>query len=286
MHDTLTLPAPAKVNLFLHILGRRPDGYHELQTLFQLIAASDQLTFTPQTHSAITLDHDLPFATEDNLIIKAARLLQRESACQLGVHIELVKQLPFGGGLGGGSSDAATTLLALNLLWDLHWPLARLATLGLQLGADVPVFVQGRTAWGEGIGEHLKPVDLPETTILVLTPDAAVSTASIFQHTDLPRKTPPLSWLDYQQGVPVRNDCEPLVRRLYPAVAEALDYLAQADGQPGHLSGTGSSVFKIASDPATAQRWLEQAPCRGFISQTCNVSPLHRAIAQKSGKSP
>ena len=266
--------APAKINRFLHVLGRRADGYHNLQTLFQLLDAGDWLTIELiADEPTLILAHDLPFPPEDNLVMKAARLLQQEASCAQGARIHLEKNLPAGGGLGGGSSDAATALLSLNQLWNLDWSRQQLAALGLKLGADVPVFIHGHTAWGEGVGEQLGPVTLPEQTVLVLTPAIAISTALIFSHPDLPRQTPPLSLIAYLAGADTHNDCQALVRRLFPPVAEALAYLDQLQSQPGRLSGTGSSVFTIAPDLVTAQRWLQQAPCDGFVCSTINQSP-------------
>jgi len=188
---TLTLPAPAKLNLMLHILGRRADGYHELQTLFQFLDYGDELSFSLRDDGQIRLHTDLPGVGHDsNLIVRAARLLQHESGCTLGADIELTKRLPMGGGIGGGSSDAATTLVGLDHLWRLDLGEDRLAELGLALGADVPVFVRGHAAFAEGVGERLQPVDLEEPWFLVLAPQVSVSTAEIFADPELTRNYP------------------------------------------------------------------------------------------------
>ncbi|HEX8592149.1 MAG TPA: 4-(cytidine 5'-diphospho)-2-C-methyl-D-erythritol kinase, partial [Pseudomonas sp.] len=221
----LTLPAPAKLNLMLHILGRRPDGYHELQTIFQFLDYGDELSFAVRQDGDIHLQTDVPGVPHDsNLIVKAARALQKKSGCTLGVDIWLQKRLPMGGGIGGGSSDAATTLLGLNHLWKLDWDLDSLATLGLTLGADVPVFVRGHAAFAEGVGEILTPVDPEEPWYLVLVPQVSVSTAEIFSDPLLTRNTPPIKVRPVPKGNS-RNDCLPVVARRYPDVRNALNLL-------------------------------------------------------------
>lgn len=275
---TLTLPAIAKLNLFLHITGRRPDGYHNLQTLFQMLDVGDNLHFTPNQSGAISLSCDLPeLAGQDNLIYRAAMLLKSLAPPNAGCQIQLEKNLPMGGGLGGGSSDAATTLHALNRLWQLNLTTAELARLGLQLGADVPVFVHGKTAFAEGVGEHLQAVNLPETTFLVVTPDCHISTAKIFQHPDLKRDTPKINMTELLSS-PWRNDCQPLVERLYPIVAITLQWLLEY--APCRMTGTGASVFAEFPDTASAQHALANIPsnCRGFIAKGVNVSPLWAAL--------
>src|SRR5690606_15613335 len=218
----LTLISPAKLNLFLHITGRRADGYHTLQTLFQLLDYGDALTFAAS--ETLSLQPGLPgVASEDNLVLRAARLLQRQTGCDKGAKITLDKRLPLGGGIGGGSSNAATALLALNQLWNLRLTLAQLAALGLQLSADVPVFVRGRSAWAEGVGETLRPVALPERNYLILVPPCQVSTALIFSQQALTRNSSAITMAAFlREGG--RNDCETVVRLLYPEVAYALDW--------------------------------------------------------------
>ena len=196
MLTELVLPAPAKLNLFLHITGRRPDGYHNLQTLFQFLDFGDQLTIVV-INSGIELVSDLEgVEPEDNLIVKAARLLQQETGCRQGARIHLDKRLPMGGGLGGGSSNAATTLLGLNALWGLNLTIDQLTALGLKLGADVPVFVRGHSAFAEGVGEILTPIELQEAWFLILVPDARVNTAEMYGHGDLTRNSLPISVRD------------------------------------------------------------------------------------------
>lgn len=275
---TLSLPAPVKLNLFLHITGRRPDGYHNLQTLFQLLDFGDELTFTPNQSGEITLRcNDASLQGMDNLVWRAALLLKPLAAKNAGVDIYLDKKTPMGGGLGGGSSDAATTLHALNQLWQLHLSTAQLAELGLQLGADVPVFVHGQTAFAEGVGEHLQPVSLPKHWFLVATPDAHVSTAAVFTHPDLIRDSKPLT-LENLMAAPWRNDCQPLVERLCPAVALTLQWLVEY--APSRMTGTGASVFAQFADEASARHALAQLPqnCRGFVAQGVNRSPLLTAL--------
>ncbi|MBV2128263.1 4-(cytidine 5'-diphospho)-2-C-methyl-D-erythritol kinase [Arsukibacterium indicum] len=276
---TLTLPAVAKLNLFLHITGRRPDGYHNLQTLFQLLDYGDQLHFTPRKDSQLNLQcNDPTLQGQDNLIKKAGRLLQQHSGCQLGCDIVLDKKLPMGGGLGGGSSDAATTLLALNALWQLKLSNQQLAALALKLGADVPLFVTGYSAFAEGVGEKLVPVNLPEKVYLVVTPPCHVSTAEIFQHPDLTRNSPTLS-LESLFNSPWRNDCQPLVEQLQPIVALTLQWLVEYG--PCRMTGTGASVFAEFPDTASAQQALSKLPsnCRGFIAKGVNQSPVMAALA-------
>jgi 4-diphosphocytidyl-2-C-methyl-D-erythritol kinase len=267
--------APAKLNLFLHILGRREDGYHDLQTLFQLLEAGDTLRFAAAPRGELQLHLNtnstgqvVPLA--DNLILKAARLLRDHvGKPQLGAEIQLDKQLPMGGGLGGGSSDAATTLLALNQLWELGLTQQELQSLGLQLGADVPVFIGGRSAWGEGVGENLKPIELPPRWYLVITPNCLVSTAQIFDHENLTRNTPAIKMADFLAGRS-RNDCESVTRNLYPEVDKALNWLSQYG--PARMTGTGASVFADFPGEEPARAALSALPdyWRGFVAQGIN----------------
>jgi 4-diphosphocytidyl-2-C-methyl-D-erythritol kinase len=275
----LTLPAVAKLNLFLHITGRRADGYHNLQTLFQLLDVGDELTFSLRDNSDITLDcNNSELINEQNLVLRAARLLQQYSKCAQGCDIYLQKRLPMGGGLGGGSSDAATTLLGLNKLWQLGLSLDTLAELGLKLGADVPLFIRGFTAFAEGVGEKLLPLPMPEKVYLVVTPDCHISTAEIFQHPDLIRNTPNIG---FEQVLTAQwhNDCQPLVEQLYPIVAITLQWLVEY--APCQMTGTGASVFAAFPDQTSAQHALAQLPpsWRGFIAKGVNQSPVWAALA-------
>jgi 4-diphosphocytidyl-2-C-methyl-D-erythritol kinase len=275
----LTLPAPAKLNLFLHITGRRPDGYHTLQTLFTLLDIGDTLHFRARTDTDdILLSPALPgVPNEQNLIVRAARRLQSATGCRLGADIRLEKKLPMGGGIGGGSSDAATTLIALNRLWQLDLSRDRLAELGLSLGADVPVFIQGRSAYAEGVGEILYPVEIAENWYLVLRPACEISTREIFSNPALTRDTPaiklPASQMQYQ-----RNDCESIVRQRYAVVDQALHWLDQFG--KGRLTGTGCCVFMPCSSREEAERLLAQSPFQGFVAKAVNESPAYRTLRE------
>ena len=274
-------PAPAKLNRFLHITGRRADGMHELQTVFQFLDYCDEITFTPRADATVRHCNPLRGVDADSdLTVRAARLLQAESGCRLGVDIHIDKRLPMGGGLGGGSSDCATTLVALNQLWGLGLPVERLAELGLHLGADVPVFVRGRAAWAEGVGEVLTAVDLDEPWFVVICPDCEVSTARIFAAPGLTRSTPPMTirgFLDGGGG----NDCEPVVRQLFPAVAEALDWLDEH--APARLTGTGACLYAPFPDRDRAAAVAERIPPRwqGFVARGLNESPLLTRLQQE-----
>lgn len=271
----LRLPCPAKLNLFLHILGRRSDGYHQLQTLFQLLDYGDELQVSATNDGAIWLENPLPgVADNDNLIIKAARLLKEHTGCSLGARLAILKRLPMGGGIGGGSSDAASTLLGLNHLWGLNLSLEELAALGRRLGADVPVFVQGRSAWAEGIGEELTPVELPERWFVVLAPKAHVSTAEIFNHKRLTRDSAPITMRAFlEEGG--RNDCQPLVEELFPDVKDAVGWLTQFSA--AQLTGTGGCVFASFASQEQAERVMLERPgqLNGFWAKGVNESPLH-----------
>jgi 4-diphosphocytidyl-2-C-methyl-D-erythritol kinase len=276
--STLSLLSPAKLNLFLHITGRRSDGYHNLQTLFQLLDYGDTLHFESSDDNAIELTPELPgVPTADNLIARAAQLLQQASGCQRGARIALEKRLPLGGGIGGGSSNAATTLLALNRLWQLNMSLENLVELGLRLGADVPVFVRGHSAWAEGIGERLEPVATSARNYLILVPPCQVSTARIFSHEALTRNSSPITIAAFlREGG--RNDCEPVVRKLYPEVAFALDWLSNFG--PTRMTGTGACVFASFADRAAADAVAQQIPAgyRGFVARSVDLSPVHAAL--------
>ncbi|TKB49468.1 4-(cytidine 5'-diphospho)-2-C-methyl-D-erythritol kinase [Ferrimonas sediminicola] len=267
-------PAPAKLNLFLHINGRRGDGYHELQTLFQILDYGDTLHFSVTDDAEVSL---LPavegIANEDNLIVRAARLLQRHTGCTLGATIELEKRLPMGGGLGGGSSDAATTLVALNALWKLNLDEDTLAALGLSLGADVPVFVRGRAAVADGVGEKLRPVEIDEPWYLVIAPGVEVATAEIFGHPNLIRNTPKLAQPELRPSQ-WHNDCTPVVLQTHGQVANALGWLIQY--APSQMTGTGSCVFGTFSTREEALNAYAELPneWQGFVARGCNRSPL------------
>lgn len=278
----LTLPAPAKLNLFLHITGRRPDGYHLLQTLFQMLDYGDELHFSANHSGQISLScNDPQLAGTDNLIYRAAMALKPMAAKDAGVSIVLDKKIPMGGGLGGGSSDAATTLLALNKLWQLQLSVSELAAIGLKLGADVPLFVEGYSAFAQGVGEQLQPVELPEKVYLVVTPACHVSTVEVFTHPDLIRNSAVISADDVLNSEHIRqwrNDCQPLVERLYPDVAITLQWLVEY--APSRMTGTGASVFAEFPDEPSARRALANLPanCRGFVARGVNRSPVLTAL--------
>ncbi|HLT03753.1 MAG TPA: 4-(cytidine 5'-diphospho)-2-C-methyl-D-erythritol kinase [Pseudomonas sp.] len=280
MHDAqLILPAPAKLNLFLHILGRRPDGYHELQTLFQFLDHGDELGFRRRADGAIRLHTEIAGVPHDsNLIVRAARRLQELSGTRQGADIWLDKRLPMGGGIGGGSSDAATTLVGLNHLWGLNWSEEQLAELGLTLGADVPVFVRGRAAFAEGVGERLIPVDPEEPWYLVLAPQVSVSTAEIFSDPELTRDTPPITVRSLPEGGG-HNDCQPVVEKRYSEVRNALILLNNF--VPAKMTGTGACVFGSFPNRQEADKVSRQLPATlpSFIARGCNRSPLHLAMA-------
>lgn len=274
----LILPAPAKLNLMLHILGRRADGYHELQTLFQFLDFGDELGFALRPDGEIHLHTPIDGVPHDsNLIVRAARLLQQHASCTLGADIWLDKRLPMGGGIGGGSSDAATTLLGLNHLWQLNYSEDQLASLGLSLGADVPVFVRGHAAFAEGVGEKLQPVTLSEPWFLVAIPQVLVSTAEIFSDPELTRDTPPIKVRSLLEGGG-RNDCQPVVTKRYSEVRNALILLNKF--VPTRLTGTGACVFGSFPNQDDADKVARQLPATlpSFIAQGRNISMLHRKL--------
>jgi 4-diphosphocytidyl-2-C-methyl-D-erythritol kinase len=267
-------PAPAKINLFLHITGRRPDGYHLLQTLFQFVDYGDSLEFELREDGDIRRLTALPgVAPEQDLVVRAARKLKDLTGCRLGADIKVDKRLPMGGGLGGGSSDAATVLVALNRLWATAVPVDELARLGLSLGADVPVFVRGEAAWAEGVGEILTPCPAQEGPVLVITPDCNVETRVVFNSPELTRDTPPITMPAFSL-TRTGNDCEPVTRRLYPEVGRALDWLARF--APTRMSGTGASVFALFDSDSAADAVARQVPSewRHFRARRVNRSPL------------
>jgi 4-diphosphocytidyl-2-C-methyl-D-erythritol kinase len=271
-------PAPAKLNLLLHITGQRADGYHELQTLFQFLTFGDGLYFELRDDAEVQLfGEPAGVAAADDLCVQSALLLNKSTGYRKGVRIYNDKRLPLGSGLGGGSSDAATTLVVLNKLWKLGLSLDELAVLGLRLGADVPVFVRGHAAWAEGVGEILTPVSLPEPWFLVVVPQVSVSTANIFCDPGLTRDTPRTKIPDPLTGVG-KNDCEAVVRRKYPEVAAALDWLNVF--APARMTGTGACVFAAFESEAAASIVAEQVPDRwsSFVARGVNLSPLRQAL--------
>jgi 4-diphosphocytidyl-2-C-methyl-D-erythritol kinase len=279
-------PAPGKLNLFLHVVGRRADGYHCLQTAFQFINLCDECRFWQRPPGVVERVRDLPgVPAESDLCVRAARLLANRAPGAVGVAIDVRKRLPMQGGVGGGSSDAASVLVALNELWGLRLPADELATLGLTLGADVPVFVHGRAAWGEGVGEQLTPVEFPETVYLLIRPDATVGTADVFKAPELTRDSAPIKIRDFLL-TGGRNDCEPVVRRRFPAVAEALDWLGQFG--PARLTGTGSCVFAAMPDEERAREVLGRLPGRwtGYVVRGLNRSPLLDRLRRERDDGP
>jgi 4-diphosphocytidyl-2-C-methyl-D-erythritol kinase len=275
-------PSPAKLNLFLHINGRYENGYHQLQSLFQILDHGDELAFDVNFSDKITLaDPIAGVADEDNLIIKAAVLLKQSlpdtKSKNLGCTIHLKKYLPMGGGIGGGSSNAATTLLILNKLWNCQLSQGELATLGLILGADVPIFIQGKTAFAEGVGDKLQQVILPPKTYLVLFPDSHVSTAEIFSLPNLPRNTAKINFNEYSFAN-THNDCQELVCESYPNVAKALQWLLEY--APSRMTGTGSCVFAVFENrqEALSVQTLLPAGSSSFVADGVNTSLLHSQI--------
>lgn len=274
----LVLPCPAKLNLFLLITGRRPDGYHTLQTLFQILDYGDELQLKLEPSGQIQLTpsfNNIP--QEQNLVYQAAQLLKNHSQTPLGANLHLTKRLPMGGGIGGGSSDAATALLGLNHLWNTHLPIDELAELGRQLGADVPVFVRGNTAWAEGLGEALTPMQLNEKWYLVLNPDCHVSTKTIFCRKELTRNSKHIKMRAFLEEGGV-NDCQPVVEKLFPQVKDAVDWLGQFG--PAQMSGTGACVFAPFESQLEALAVFAKRPkqLNGFIAKGVNESPLHRLL--------
>ena len=283
-------PAPAKLNLFLHITGRRPDGYHALQTVFRLLDWGDTLRLRVRDDGRI-VRHGVSAAgvpESDDLTVRAGRLLQSASKCRLGADIVVEKYIPVGGGFGGGSSDAATTLVALDALWNLNLGIEALAALGLQLGADVPVFVRGHNAWAEGIGEQLTPVALPPAWYVLADPGVHVPTAVLFQTPELTRDSAPATMADFVSGTVLDNAFEPLLRRREPAVEAAFAALARACGEEAcgeeacspRLTGTGSGCFVEFADRGSAEAALAALPSslRAWLAAGADVSPLLAAL--------
>ncbi|MDP2144265.1 MAG: 4-(cytidine 5'-diphospho)-2-C-methyl-D-erythritol kinase [Gallionella sp.] len=271
----LTCPAPAKLNLFLHVVGRRPDGYHLLQTLFRFIDLHDTLHFELRDDGEVHRSNSVEGVPEEHdLCVRAARLLQAETGCKQGVDIAIEKRIPMGGGLGGGSSDAATTLIALNRLWSLGLSRERLMQLGLQLGADVPVFVFGENAFAEGVGEALQAYSLPEAWYVVLFPPVQVPTAQIFSHPELTRDSVSITIraLSNQQ---LRNDLQFVACKLYPEVVRHIDWLSNYG--KAMMTGSGACVFAEFGSRSQAEAVLRQLPegMRGVIAQGLKKHPLH-----------
>ena len=267
-------PAPAKLNLMLRIVGQRSDGYHLLQTVFQFVEICDWLRFHPVDNGEIRLLKVTPGVPEgEDLTVRAAKLLQAETGCNMGVCIEMEKNLPMGGGLGGGSSDAATTLVALNTLWGLNLPKEKLLSLGLRLGADVPVFIYGHSSWGEGVGEQLCEIDIPEQWVVILKPDCHVNTKEIFSAKDLTRNSKSIKMLDFIAG-DRQNDCLETVCRLYPKVGEALQQLAVY--AEARLTGTGACVFaQFESHEKAAEAYQNlKGKWTAYLTKGINRSPL------------
>lgn len=253
-------PAPAKLNLFLHVVGRRADGYHLLQTAFRLLDWGDRLDFHRRDDGEVRRLNDVPgVPAEQDLVVRAARRLQAATGCRFGADIALKKHLPMGGGVGGGSSDAATTLIALNRLWQTGLTRAQLQSLALALGADVPFFIYGRDAFAEGVGEAFQPLDLPPATYVVLSPEVGVPTAEIFCAEDLTRNTAPLRIADFAAST-TRNDLQPVACRRYPEVGRAIDWLAQFG--PARMTGSGACVFAEVASDDDADRIVSLCPTR------------------------
>jgi 4-diphosphocytidyl-2-C-methyl-D-erythritol kinase len=297
--DTLrNCPAPAKLNLFLHITGRRPDGYHALQTVFQLLDWGDTLHFTRRGDGQITRVNAVAnVPAEHDLTVRAARLLQAHTGCRLGVDIEIEKRIPMGGGLGGGSSDAATTLLALNRLWQLAVPRAELQTLALQLGADVPVFVFGRNAFAEGVGEALQPVALPVRHFLIVTPQAHVPTAEIFSAQELTRDSEMITIMDFLEQRSAssewplkfgRNDMQPVVVRKYQEVAQVLGWFETVEKiAPARMTGSGASVFAAFDSRAAAVSAQARLQSDGLLAGSgSSLSKWKSAVASGIDRHP
>lgn len=278
MAEVLRLASPAKLNLMLHVTGRREDGYHLLETVFQFIDLCDRLEFEADDRGRVTrVEGNTPVAEADDLLVKSAELLRNRHAVHRGVRIRVDKRIPIGGGLGGGSSNAATCLLALNRLWGLGLSLTELAEIGLELGADVPVFVHGRAAWATGVGERLQPLELPLPKYLVIDPKTAVSTAQVFAARELTRNCDPLTIRAFLRGAGA-NVCEMVVRKRYPQVAAALDWLGRY-GQ-ARMSGTGGCVFAAFDSLEQAEEVKSGVPGEwaAFVAEALNVNPVHRQL--------
>lgn len=270
----IRVPAPAKLNLFLHITGRRDNGYHELQSIFQLIDLQDWLEFRPKNDDiSISIEGINTVDIEQNLIYKAIQVLKPYAQKEIGLSILVEKNIPMGAGLGGGSSNAATTLIVVNQLWQCGLSLEQLAELGVKLGADVPIFVHGRNAWAEGIGEHLTFIDLDQKQYIVLKPDCFISTQLLFSQKTLTRNTKTSTFCAYQlKPFNFGNNFEPLARSLYPEVNEAMQYLDQFG--IAKLTGTGACVFTEVTSDMHIDEILAHSPCKAYLVNSLNESPL------------
>jgi 4-diphosphocytidyl-2-C-methyl-D-erythritol kinase len=279
-----TWPAPAKINLFLHITGRRADGYHDLQTLFQILDWGDELSFSIDDSGHVSRYCNIDGIPEqDDICVRAARLLKRTCAVQSGVHIDLTKRIPVGAGLGGGSSDAATTLLVLNRLWSCGLAVQQLADLGLRLGADVPVFIHGHSAWAEGRGERLQAVDLGQRHYVLVFPEFGISTAQVFNHPDLKRDTAPVKMQTVRLAAGV-NDCESVAQMLCPELSAIMKDLQQW-GRP-RMSGTGSTVFLEFADKKAANSAASELKCRYNVRAVEGVDRSPLLDSMSSGDRP
>lgn len=270
----IRVPSPAKLNLFLHITGRRENGYHELQTIFQLIDLYDWMIFTPTLDERIEIDGLSEVRPEENLIYRAAQILRPHAKKFCGLHIKIEKNIPMGAGLGGGSSNAATTLIVLNQLWECGLNQEQLADYGVKLGADVPIFIYGRNAWAEGIGEHLSFIDLDQKQFIILKPDCFISTQLLFSQKTLTRDSKTTKFCAYQlEPSNFGNNFEPLARQLYPEVEEAMRYLDQF-GQ-AKLTGTGACVFIEVTNEMNIDEILNHSPCKSYLVNSLKESPLN-----------
>lgn len=270
----IRVPSPAKLNLFLHITGRRENGYHELQTIFQLIDLYDWMIFTPTLDEQIEIDGLSEVRPEENLIYRAAQILKPHAKKYCGLHIKIEKNIPMGAGLGGGSSNAATTLIVLNQLWECGLNQEQLANYGVKLGADVPIFIYGKNAWAEGIGEHLSFIDLDQKQFIILKPDCFISTQLLFSQKTLTRDSKTTKFCAYQlEPSNFGNNFEPLARQLYPEVEEAMRYLDQF-GQ-AKLTGTGACVFIEVTNEMNIDEILNHSPCKSYLVNSLKESPLN-----------
>ncbi|MHC6187314.1 4-(cytidine 5'-diphospho)-2-C-methyl-D-erythritol kinase [Acinetobacter sp. X9] len=270
----IRVPSPAKLNLFLHITGRRENGYHELQTIFQLIDLYDWMIFTPTLGEEIKIDGLNEVRAEENLIYRAAQILKPHAKKFCGLHIKIEKNIPMGAGLGGGSSNAATTLIVLNQLWECGLEQEQLANYGVKLGADVPIFIYGKNAWAEGIGEHLSFIDLDQKQFIILKPDCFISTQLLFSQKTLTRDSKTTKFCAYQlEPSNFGNNFEPLARQLYPEVEEAMQYLDQF-GQ-AKLTGTGACVFIEVTNEMNIDEILKHSPCKSYLVNSLKESPLN-----------